>query len=89
MTSYVGFLIGGSQQGGHRSCLGLLESAVSGVKGGLSSQKPAGDLVSQESLGSLELAGTWERGALVGESAGSHTGLPESEGWGRQIWDVY
>nr|XP_025138973.1 C-type lectin domain family 2 member D11 isoform X1 [Bubalus bubalis] len=67
MTSYVGFLIGGSQQGSHRSCLGLLESAVSGVKGGLSSQKPAGNLVSQESLGSLELAGTWERGALVGK----------------------
>ena len=35
MTSYVGFLIGGSQQGSHRSCLGLLESAVTGVKGGL------------------------------------------------------
>lgn len=35
MTSYIGFLIGGSQQGSHRSCLGLLESAVTGVKGGL------------------------------------------------------
>ena len=44
--------------------------------------------MSQDSLGSLELAGTWERGALVGESAGSHTGLQESDGWERQIWDV-
>ena len=44
--------------------------------------------MSQDSLGSLELVGTWERAALVGESAGSHTGLQESDGWERQIWDV-
>ena len=42
MTAYVGFLIRGSQQGSHRSCLGLLDPAVTGVKGGLSSQEPGG-----------------------------------------------
>ena len=35
--------------------------------------------MSQESLGSLEPAGTGERGASVSESAGCHPGLQESD----------
>lgn len=35
MTSYIGFLIGGSQQEVTGAALGLLESAVTAVKGGL------------------------------------------------------
>ena len=35
--------------------------------------------MSQKSVGSVELAGTAERGASVAEFAGSHTGLHESD----------
>lgn len=62
-----------------RSCQWPRESTVPRVKGGLGYQEPARSLMSQESLGSLELAGTGERVASVSESAGCHPGLQESD----------